>query len=209
MQITDKIVSKLLGIIDKGLCHGSGFNSRTGDVCVQQAVNIAVSDKSFDQHLGRRPTDRPSCVHIYVRDFGVRLNDRFQGSAEERAKLLRKFAVAELGSSSVNMDRFRELLVTKWNKKYPNRYALTPEQIIEWSKKDAADTAVEVLTELKSPGTEYLYMCEPGAKLKPKHKKALQNEQEYEKELEKRLTQWKGFGKKNTQCKGYGTSSNG
>src|SRR5512135_2834717 len=111
MQITDKMVQKLLKLIDQGLTHGAGQFQDDGDFCVQQAVNKATQSGT---------SDHPSCVTNEITQFGIGLNDTFNGSDKERAKILKRFAVAELGSRGVVsgfafQNKVREL----WNKKYP------------------------------------------------------------------------------------------
>lgn len=187
MNITEKIVQKLLGLLDEGLCHGAGHHYRPGDFCVQQAVNRATTS---DEERG----DHPNCINPTVCRFGIQLNDVFNGSSHDRAKILKRFAVAELGSrgtidGSKFMTRHKEI----WKERNPGK------QYPGWRPNNSryvqeyADIAVDVLTELGSPGVQYLYMCDPGAKLKPEHEEALNKEQELKKKFDS-MTKWKGFG---------------
>lgn len=202
MEIQKLMVEKLLGLIDQGLCHGAGRNDGKGDFCVQQAVNRATTnDEEHD--------DSPYCVEECIRHLGISMNDTFRGTSEERARILKRFAVAELGSAGkVSGTQFSIQMTKKWNKLYPDRKINSYENIFDIMSSSTVETvarvAVEVLKDLESPGSKYLYMCEPGAKLLPEHGKALKEEQKRQKEYKDMLTKWKGFGQPQgtqTSCK--------
>lgn len=192
MNIKHSIVEKLLELIDQGLCHGAGNHRHPGDFCVQQAVNRAT----HGYH-----SDHPECVEPTVLKLGINMNDTFHGSDKERARILKRFAVAELGSAGV-IDGFEFTALAKnlWNEKYPDdRIIVETGPLTSDRVEKFAEICVQALIQLGSPGAQYLYMCAPDATLKPEHKAALKKEQEIQKKL-KNMTQWKGFGKEPTAC---------
>lgn len=202
MEIQKLMVEKLLGLIDQGLCHGAGRNDGKGDFCVQQAVNRATTNDEEND-------DDPNCVEECIRHLGISMNDTFSGTSEERARILKRFAVAELGSAGkVSGTQFSIQMTKKWNKLHPDNKIDDYNDLFEIMSsgmvENVARVAVEVLKDLESPGSKYLYMCEPGAKLLPEHGKALKEEQKRQKEYKDMLTKWKGFGQPQgtqTSCK--------
>lgn len=83
-------------LIGRGLCYGTG-NQNT-QVCIEVAIAIAC---------GEEPTDRPTCVHRWVRSFAIRLNDSNWSSPAARAKGLTALGIAQLGSASWTDDEAR------------------------------------------------------------------------------------------------------
>src|SRR5258708_5760559 len=79
---------KVLEVVDAGLSSGIG-KSKPGSMCVEAAVCFA---------LGLPHGDDPGCVSLALRELKIRLNDNPWSSNEERAKGLRRLAVAQLGS---------------------------------------------------------------------------------------------------------------
>jgi hypothetical protein len=167
MKLTIASIKNLLDIISGGLRSEEGSAGIPGDFCVQQAVNTAM-------HGGT--DDRPHCVGSVVRNLGITLNDS-QGWSSDKARAdgLRRFAVAELGSDEIDQVRVQALMRKKFREKHPNylergawdgmiSWALCPTSMEtkdeETVLKGLAEMAVQVLKELKSPGTRYLYLCE-------------------------------------------------
>lgn len=153
MEITEKLINKLLGIINGGLCHGAGSMTITGSFCVQQAVTEAT---------GEGCSDRPECVDPEVRGLGICLNDAIAKSRQERARILKRFAVAELGSyEHIYVPDFIRLMMKNWNTTYPSRPIRGYGELMVTNNdvEAIAEMAVQALIELGSPGTKYLYMC--------------------------------------------------
>lgn len=90
-EITEGIVTNLLGVVDAGLVYGVG-KPKPGKMCVEAAVCYA---------MGLPHSDKPTCVSPALRDLMIRLNDSLWSSNEARAKGLRRLAVAQLGSADV------------------------------------------------------------------------------------------------------------
>jgi hypothetical protein len=102
IEITEKIVTKLLKVVDKGLTHGKG-NPKPGQMCVEAAVCYA---------LGLPHGDDPGCVAPALRSLKIRLNDSNWSSKQARAKGLRRLAVAQLGSKGyLDETEFRKRVV--------------------------------------------------------------------------------------------------
>jgi hypothetical protein len=102
IEITEKVVTKLLKVVDKGLTNGKG-NPKPGQMCVEAAVCYA---------LGLPHGDDPGCVAPALRSLKIRLNDSNWSSKQARAKGLRRLAVAQLGSKwHLDETEFRNRIV--------------------------------------------------------------------------------------------------
>mgnify|MGYP007100160279 FL=1 len=90
------ITPELCNVIDAklaeagGLCQGAGNGKRT--FCAEQLVAAVC---------GLPVNDRPECVEYAVQRFGIRINDSQWSSPEARAKGLRDFLIAQIGSKGV------------------------------------------------------------------------------------------------------------
>jgi hypothetical protein len=97
VKITLAIAKKVLETVDAGLVEGRG-TPIPGKMCVEAAVAFA---------MGEKHTDMPKCVTVEIRDTKVSINDHevFQRSPIfveiRRAKMLRRLAIAQLGSKGV------------------------------------------------------------------------------------------------------------
>lgn len=143
---------------------GGGSMDAPGAFCVQQAVSKAIGLPK----LG----DNPSCVGNAVTSFGIALNDREWYTDKARAKGMRRFAIAELGSNKLNQREFKSLLVKMWNEKYGwEKYEnekVSNDHNVRFIDEipnvcngddqltDAAEMATKVLIKMKSPGARYL-----------------------------------------------------
>jgi hypothetical protein len=94
--ITRELAAKVLSIVDQGLSMGLGI-ATPGSMCVEAAVCYA---------LGQPHGDRPECVGDVVRGFKVVLNDASWSSKTARAKGMRRIAIAQLGSTEIDMAKF-------------------------------------------------------------------------------------------------------
>lgn len=101
MKITRDDAKKVLEIVDQGLCQGAGTSATPGQVCVEQAVTMA---------LGLPFSDDPKCVGRAVRLFKMELNDSNWSSNAARAKGMKRLAIAQLGSDQIDQDKFRNEL---------------------------------------------------------------------------------------------------
>lgn len=83
-----------------------GTKAYRGDLCVEQAVNVAIYGEM---------TDRPKCVDMDLASFKIGLNDGLmRGSRTERARGMRRLAVAQLGTAlNFDYDEFTERLSEK------------------------------------------------------------------------------------------------
>jgi len=102
MEITETICSKVLSVVDAGLCSGVG-KPIPGEMCVEAAVTYA---------LGEPFSDEPSCVSPVLRSFKISLNDKSWTSNAARAAGMRRLAIAQLGTkNTLNEKLFVEKLV--------------------------------------------------------------------------------------------------
>ena len=98
IKLNRAVAKKVLETVDAGLVKGLG-TAEPGKMCVEAAVNYA---------LGLPHGDNPKCVGSLVRDFKIALNDSYWPSGKERTKGMRKLAVAQLGSDTLDQHVFLE-----------------------------------------------------------------------------------------------------
>src|SRR5262245_46412083 len=152
MNITKTLIDKVLNIITGGLTKGAGDMRNT--VCVQQAVSKACGKTEYGDH----PT---FCVAQETVGFGIGMNDRLWSSQQARADGMRRFAVAELGSNKVDCRGFNDKVTKRWQVAHPDRPnwgAAHGDQDL----REIMEHAVQVLIELGTEGSNYLYLTEPG-----------------------------------------------
>lgn len=94
--INRALASKVFQVVDKGLTNGKG-DPKPGKMCVEAAVCYA---------LGLPHSDEPPCVGQSVRNMKIELNDQAWESNKSRAQGLREVAIAQLGSDTLNQDKF-------------------------------------------------------------------------------------------------------
>ncbi|MGI0012904.1 MAG: hypothetical protein ACREBU_05605, partial [Nitrososphaera sp.] len=99
-KLSKDIARKVLQIVDAGLVRGLGTR-KPGHMCVEAAVCYA-----FDLPHG----DNPPCVGKAVRAYKIRLNDSHWSSDAERAKGMRRVAIAQLGSDKIGQEAFQQEL---------------------------------------------------------------------------------------------------
>ena len=100
-ELNEKLASRVLEIVDVGLVKGKG-KPVPGQLCVEAAVCLA---------MGLPHSDEPTCVGSSVRAFKIRLNDSAWSSDKARAQGMRKLAVAQLGSDTIDQKAFRQIVV--------------------------------------------------------------------------------------------------
>jgi hypothetical protein len=98
--VSESLARKVLETVDAGLSHGLG-EPVPGKMCVEAAVCYA---------MGLPHSDRPTCVGEAVRRFKIRLNDSSWSSRTARANGMRKLAIAQLGSNSINQRAFARIV---------------------------------------------------------------------------------------------------
>lgn len=92
LELDESAAKKILEVVDAGLCSGLG-RPEPGHMCVEAAVAYA---------LGLPFNDTPECVDKTLSGVKVALNDCLDYvSYEDRAKVLRRIAVAQIGSAGV------------------------------------------------------------------------------------------------------------
>lgn len=92
MTITREDALKVLEVVDGGL----GIAMRETP-CVEWAVCRALEG---------RASDKPACVAQAVRLLGIRMNDSNWSGEQARAKGLRRFAIAQLGTAGFDEREF-------------------------------------------------------------------------------------------------------
>jgi hypothetical protein len=100
LPLNAEIAGKVLKTVDAGLVFGMG-EPIPGLMCVEAAVRFAY---------GLPHSDAPPCVGRKVRGFKIILNDSYWSTDEARTKGLRKLAIAQLGSDSINQKEFVEII---------------------------------------------------------------------------------------------------
>ena len=101
MQLSRELAAKVLQTVDAGLVSGVG-NPVPGQMCVEAAVCYA---------LGQPHGDEPKCVGSAVRRFKIRLNDSCWPSDQARTTGMRKLAIAQLGSDTIDQSAFAKIVV--------------------------------------------------------------------------------------------------
>jgi hypothetical protein len=97
MQITRTIVDKIHSLLDHGLVSGLGVRE-PGKLCVEAAICYAMDLPHNDD---------PGCVMPALRRMKIRLNDSSRWiSNKSRAEGLRRLAIAQLGSDTLDEREF-------------------------------------------------------------------------------------------------------
>jgi hypothetical protein len=96
MKITKAHVDKIHTLLDAGLVIGVG-NPKPGEACVEAVICMA---------LGLPHGDDPKCVLPCLRTLKINLNDRNWSSNKARAEGLRRLAIAQLGSDTLDAKDF-------------------------------------------------------------------------------------------------------
>src|SRR6476646_3663897 len=95
-MVSREIAKKVLEVVDAGLVSGKGVPI-PGQMCVEAAVCYA---------MGLPHSDEPKCVGSAVRAFKIQLNDSKWPTDADRTKGMRKLAIAQLGSDSIDQMAF-------------------------------------------------------------------------------------------------------
>lgn len=170
------MILDLIGLLDKhGLIHGAG--ERPEEFCVQQAVNRVIHGDLNGQY-----SDNPKdCIHSEIRAFGVRLNDCTRDIGRKaRAEALKRFSIAQLGSLDINSREFMDGVAALLGMDSGSdiiddhmMYNQHPEGRTA-QLKHLADTAAQVLKEMGTEGSKFLYILdEPSKKAQIKEARKL------------------------------------
>lgn len=90
--VNASLAKRVLSVVDQGLVHGLG-EPEPGEMCVEAAVAYAY---------GEAHGDEPKCVASSLRDMKIELNDAPHWKDDaDRAKGMRRLAIAQLGSKGV------------------------------------------------------------------------------------------------------------
>ena len=95
-ELNVELAQKLLCVVDAGLPSGLG-KARPGQMCLEAAICYV---------LGEPHGDSPSCVHPVMRGHHIRLNDARWSTDTARAAGLRDLSVAQLGSQTVDAQKW-------------------------------------------------------------------------------------------------------
>jgi hypothetical protein len=105
-KITTKTAKEILRLLSFGLSKGKG-KPIPGEMCIEAVITVA---------LGEPFSDKPSCVEQglgSVNEAKIALNDCDWSSPQARAKGMQKIALAQLGSNTLPIDAFCELMKLK------------------------------------------------------------------------------------------------
>ncbi len=205
---TIKHAKEVIRLVNFGLTKGLG-EPKEGKMCIE-----AVICKVFNLPHG----DNPECVGEEVRKAKIALNDCRWSSNLVRANGMKKLAIAQLGSNTLNQEKFKQKLKLETAKKIlpyliqKNYEDTKDDRLLKYKKKFEklevlddklwkefynyyynhyyyyyyyyynhyyynynnydnyyygdeflllmADTILQVLIDMKSPGCKWLYLCE-------------------------------------------------
>jgi hypothetical protein len=131
---TKKHARKVLELVNHGLVKGLG-SGKPGDMCVEAAVNAA---------FGLPHSDSPPCVGSAVRAFKIALNDCEWPSNADRTNGMRKLAIAQLGSNTLDQMAFgktmylrgvQKILPFIWRKEAEKVMGEKKKAMLEWCEK--------------------------------------------------------------------------
>ena len=103
VAITKKLSQRVLEVVDAGLSSGLG-NRKPGEMCIEAAICYAL-----DLPHG----DKPPCVGTAVRAFKIKLNDAAWPSNKARTSGMRRLAIAQLGSDTIDQNTFRTIVAVE------------------------------------------------------------------------------------------------
>ncbi len=101
---TREHAEKILKLLSYGLPFGNSTEPVLGGMCVEAVVCHA---------LGEPHGDTPSCVGGAVRSAKIRLNDSPWSSDTARAEGMKRIAIAQLGSDTINQIKFKAIINEK------------------------------------------------------------------------------------------------
>jgi hypothetical protein len=99
--LTKRDARRVLQVVDFGLVSGLG-TPEPGKFCVEAAICYA---------LGLPHGDQPECVAECIRRYKIRINDARWSSNEARTKGMRRAAIAQLGSTSIDQRKWANYVI--------------------------------------------------------------------------------------------------
>jgi len=106
-KLTEEKVNKLIETIECGLVEGIGI-PKPGKMCVMHAISLIIE--------GVPDQDNPKCVAPLIISFDIGLNDSNWSSNKARGKGMLREAIAKLGSTEINIDKWRKLVMDEIGK---------------------------------------------------------------------------------------------
>jgi len=103
-EIKEHHARRVLEVVDAGLIGGSVGQPRPGAMCVNAAISYA---------LGMQHSDHPVCVGQYETQVSISLNDFFAGTYSERSQIMRRLAIAQLGTADRYIAHFPNSLLSE------------------------------------------------------------------------------------------------
>lgn len=119
-----------------------------GRMCVEAAVAFATGEKAH--------TDKPSCTLPYLADLKIRLNDygSFKND-KDRAEVLKFVAIAQLGTRSIKVRRFKNVLFEVISERLMQAVAEDREAVETAFKKFIKDPSADTADELEAASMTY------------------------------------------------------
>lgn len=93
MKLDRNAAKKILNVVDRGLCYGTG-NNKPGQMCVEAAICYVLE--------GDGTNWKPDCVDLDINSYKVAVNDQNWSSKKARALGMRRAAIAQLGSADIS-----------------------------------------------------------------------------------------------------------
>jgi hypothetical protein len=179
MTITKEHVQNLIHLLTFGLIHGAGSEYEAHKkFCVQQAVHKVIRGD-----LESYRNDHPAgCINEELLSFGIRLNDHGGWKDNQRrAAGLKRFAIAEMGTaqgeSNFSMSTFNKKLCEKlqigggYGHEIIDLYLRSVSDSKESTNNKLthiANASADVLKEMETPGSKFLYLVDEPDKEKRK-----------------------------------------
>lgn len=151
-KLDKAVIRKILRVIKAGLVGDTVGSPEPGQMCVESAVCYALGLEHSDQ------THQHECVGKAVNDVGIALNDMDWSSDEARAEGMKRFAVAQMGSNIIDQEAFTEKVAGLGYGRLACEFMESPYPL-DIDKQMLADRVVKILQDMKSPGCEYLDLC--------------------------------------------------
>ena len=173
VKITRALAQKVLRVVSKGLSYGlhdigdctKGWDYRRnrpkpGFMCVEAAVCYA---------MGEEHSDSPKCVAPTVRNWKIGFNDELPwNNKKERARGLRRLAIAQLGSKGIVTAHEFAKMVRAARKARADRFMKVEDHDCRdmdhvWGNRHErfalCEDVVQILKQLKSPGAKFLSLA--------------------------------------------------
>lgn len=94
-DVTEPQAKEIIKVVQQGLCKGIG-SGKPGDMCIEAAVCYVTEDAK-----GYLTNDSPLCVNNFLSSLKITINDLYKGTRKNRAKLLIRLGLLQLGTSDI------------------------------------------------------------------------------------------------------------